>query len=46
MASIDLEGDSAYRPRQYQVEMFEASRRGNIIVAVCLFTQAVMTMKN
>lgn len=38
MDSTGLSSDgAAYRSRGYQLEMLEASRKENIIVAVCFF---------
>lgn len=38
MDSMGLSSDgAAYRSRGYQLEMLEASHKGNIIVAVCFF---------
>jgi hypothetical protein len=45
MALTGAGGGAAYRPREYQLEMLDASRKENIIVAVCLFTRVLITMK-
>lgn len=35
---------SSYRPRGYQLEMLEASRHQNIIVAVCSFIPLMISL--
>jgi hypothetical protein len=45
VSTLGLQGNSSsYRPRGYQLEMLEASRHQNIIVAVCSFIPLMISL--